>query len=142
MITVLVVAGVLGTAATAMAVNADTFVSPNGLPVVSTDAPTPDPSVTSDPSVTPAPDPSVTPAPDPSVAPAQDDDVSGDAGANTVASHEANETNESGEANDSSEHAGVNGATVSAFHESPRADASHPDATSTTAPQGDSDTDR
>ena len=128
MITVLVVAGVLGTAATAMAVNADTFVSPNGLPVVSTDAPTPDPSVT--------------PLPDPSVAPAQDDDVSGDAGANTVASHEANETNESGEANESSEHAGVNGATVSAFHESPRADASHPDATSTTSPQGDSDTDR
>ncbi|GAB2827248.1 hypothetical protein GCM10027022_17830 [Alpinimonas psychrophila] len=71
LITALVVAGVLGTAATAMAVNADTVVSPAPVTVVSTDAPTPDPLVTPvatpDPMVTP--DPSVTPTPDPTMTP-------------------------------------------------------------------------
>ena len=60
LITALVVAGVLGTSATAMAVNADTVVSPAPVTVVSTDAPTPDPMVTPDPSVTPTPDPTMT----------------------------------------------------------------------------------
>lgn len=77
LITALVVAGVLGTAATAMAVNADTVVSPAPVTVVSTDAPTPDPLVTPvatpDPMVTPvpvpSPDPSIAPTPDPTMTP-------------------------------------------------------------------------
>ena len=58
-ITALAVAGVLGTAATAMAVNADTVVSPDPVTIVSTDVPTPglvtDPVVTPDPLVIPEP---------------------------------------------------------------------------------------
>ena len=59
LITGLAVAGVLGTAATAMAVNSDTVVSPDPVKIVSTDVPTPgfltDPLVTPDPLETPVP---------------------------------------------------------------------------------------
>ena len=71
LITALVVAGVLGTAATAMAVNSDTVASPDPSTIVLTDAPTPDPLVTPDAMDTPDPEPMI--ASDPSVLPLVDD---------------------------------------------------------------------
>jgi hypothetical protein len=78
LITALVVATVLGTAAAAMAVNADPVVSPDPLTIVSTDIPTPGSSPA--PVVLPGPvattDPLVTPSVDPTTDPTDDPDLS------------------------------------------------------------------
>jgi hypothetical protein len=94
LITALVVAGVLGTAATAMAVNADSVVTPAPSTIVATDAPTPDPSLT----------------------PVPDEGISEDG-----ASFDESDSSTSEGNNPNGEPGSVSGAEVSAAHQSPNA---------------------